>query len=137
MYQVLVKNLKMSPERLPKRAYNMLLYLHDQSRNTWASYVCFLLHKYGFDEVWVNQGVGDENLFLKTFKERLIVAYQIEWNESIQSSGRFTLYSTFKTQFSLSVYLNEIRHIKARKCLIQMRLGVSNLKVHRCVLCEI
>ena len=52
--------LKMSPNRLPYKAYKMLLYLHERNQRTWASSVCYVLYRYGFDEVWENQGVGDE-----------------------------------------------------------------------------
>ena len=72
-----LKILKMQTERLPYRAYKMLLFLHEQNRNTWASSVCYLLYKYGFDEVWVNQGVGDEKMFLRALKDRLLIAYNI------------------------------------------------------------
>ena len=55
---------KMSPHRLPYKAYKMMLYLHERNRRTWASSVCYVLYRYGFDEVWENQGVGDEiNVF--------------------------------------------------------------------------
>ena len=52
--------LKMSPHRLPYKAYKMLLYLHERNRRTWASSVCYVMYRYGFDEVWKNQGVGDK-----------------------------------------------------------------------------
>ena len=52
--------LKMSPHRLPYKAYKMLLYLHERNRRTGASSVCYVLYRYGFHEVWENQGVGDE-----------------------------------------------------------------------------
>ena len=52
--------LKMSPHRLPYKVYKMLLYLHERNRRTWASSVRYVLSRYGFDEVWENQGVGDE-----------------------------------------------------------------------------
>ena len=75
--------------------------------------------------------MGDEKMFLKAFKDRLLGVFQSDWNEEICHNDRYTLYSTFKSQFSLSVYLNEIRHIKARNYLIRTRLGVSQLNVHR------
>ena len=60
--------LKIPDHRFPYKSYKMLLYLHEQNRKTWASSVCFLLYKYGFNHVWENQGVGDEKTFLKEFK---------------------------------------------------------------------
>ena len=49
-------------------AYKMLLYLHERNRRTWASSVCYVLYRYGFDEVWENQGVGDEIIFWENLK---------------------------------------------------------------------
>ena len=34
--------------------------LHERNRRAWASSVCYVLYRHGFDEVWENQGVGDE-----------------------------------------------------------------------------
>ena len=55
---------KMSPHRLPFKAYRMLLHLHEQNKKTRASSVCYVLYKYDFGEVWVNQVVGNEKAFL-------------------------------------------------------------------------
>ena len=78
--------LKMPDHCFPHKSYKMLLYLHEQNRKTWASLVCFLLYKYGFNHVWENQGVGDEKTFLKEFKNRLITEYKQEWSDSIATS---------------------------------------------------
>ena len=56
--------LKMSPHRQPYKSYKILLYLHERNRRTWASSVCHVLYRYDFDEVWENQGVGDDFFFL-------------------------------------------------------------------------
>ncbi|XP_070193997.1 uncharacterized protein, partial [Littorina saxatilis] len=123
--------LKMPSHRLPQKAYKMLLYLHEQNKRTWASSVCYVLYKYGFDQVWIQQGVGNENAFLTEFKNRLVTLYKQEWIETVHSKERFLFYSTFKSALSMSSYLNDLKHVKARNCLIRLRLGVSPLKVHR------
>ena len=68
--------LKMSPQRLPYKAYKKLLYLHERNRRTWASSVRYVLYRYGFGGVWENQGVGDEKNCLKEFKDRLLTLYK-------------------------------------------------------------
>ena len=50
----LLRILKISPQRLPYKAYKMLLYLHERNRRTWASSVCYVLYRCGFDEVCEN-----------------------------------------------------------------------------------
>lgn len=123
--------LRMPHHRLPSKAYKMLKYLHEQNKKTWASSICYTLYMYGFDEVWENQGVGDERAFLTAFKETLISSYKQTWLENVQGSERFSLYRTFKSTLTLSNYLSDLKHIKARNLLIRLRLGVSPLKVHR------
>ena len=61
--QFWLRILKMSPHRLPFKAYRMLLHLHEQNKKTLASSVGYVLYKYNFGEVWVNQGVGNEKAF--------------------------------------------------------------------------
>ena len=78
-----------------------------------------------------NQGVGDEKTFLKEFKNRLITEYKQEWSDSIATSERYLLYNTFKSSLTISPFLHDLKHIKARNCLLRIRLGVSQLRYHR------
>ena len=103
----------------------MLLHLHEQNKRTWASFVCYALYKYKY------QGLGDEKAFLKEFKERVLSLYRQEWDNSLRTKERFTVYSTFKSSLSLAPCLNELKHIKARILLIRLRLGVSPLRTHK------
>ena len=121
---------------LPFKAYKMLLHLHERNKRTWASSVCYVLHKYDFGDVLVNQGVGDEKAFLKEFKERVLSLYRQEWDNSIRTKERFIFFSTFKSFLSLAPYLNELKHIKARNFLIRLRLDVSPLRTHKLRYCE-
>ena len=106
--------LKMPPCRILFRAYKILLHLHKQNKRTWVSSVCYVLYKYDFGDVWVNQGVGDEKAFLKEFKERVLSLFRQEWENSIRTKECCTVYSTFKSSLSLAPYLNKVKHIKAK-----------------------
>ena len=106
----------------------IIRFLSSSARGTWASSLCYELY---FGDVWVNQGVGDEKAFLKEFKERVLSMYRQEWDNSIRTKERFTVYSTFKSSLSLAPYLNELKHVKARNFLIRLRLGVSPLRTHK------
>ena len=126
-----LKILKLPEHRLPLKAYRMLLFLHQQNRNTWASTVCSFLYKHGFQEVWENQGVGNEREFVKLLRSRLIVGFQEQWSCLLSDSERFSLFRTFKSSISLSPYLLHLKHIQARISLIRLRLGVSQLNTHK------
>ena len=70
-------------------------------------------------------------MFLKEFKDRLLTLYKQEWATNLRTNDRFSFYSTFKSNLSLSPYLNDLKHVKARNFLIRIRLGVSPLKIHK------
>ena len=79
----------------------------------------------------MNKGAGDEKAFLKECKKRVPSLYRQEWDTSIRTKERFTIYSTLKASLSQAPYLNELKHIKARNFLIRLRLGVSPLRTHK------
>ena len=108
----------------------MMLHMHEQNRNTWASSICFMLYRYGFDEAWKNQGVGDEKAFISIFKERAIFVYKHEWSTGLETKERCQFYRSFKTDLVLSPYLTMLKHVNYRNALIRFRLGVSRLKTH-------
>ena len=55
--------------------------------------VCeILLESLGFGHVWVAQGVGDCNLFMSIFKQRLRYNFIQGWNEQLENSSRANTY---------------------------------------------
>ena len=49
--------MRMEAERLPRKAYNMLVSVYNNGRQCWVSAVHRNLTMYGFGYVWANQGV--------------------------------------------------------------------------------
>ena len=70
-------------------------------------------------------------MFLKEFKDRLLTLYKEEWATNLTTSDRFSFCSTFKSNVSLSPYLNDLKRFKARYFLIRIRLDVLPLKTHK------
>ena len=99
-----LKVLKMDTVMLPKQAYNMLLIMEQNGKQCWASQVKKTLFELGFGFVWDQQGVGNENWFLKFFKQRCIDIFQQEWFSSVSSSRMFQQYNTFKLSFEIEKY---------------------------------
>jgi hypothetical protein len=58
-----LKLLNMPESRYPKACYQMLCTLDEAGKHTWATSVKQILNKYGFGIVWLQQGVGDCELF--------------------------------------------------------------------------
>ena len=47
---------------------------------------CFL--NFGFGEVWLSQGVGDEKLFLAAFKQTIGDTYLQTWHQNINNNRK-------------------------------------------------
>ena len=124
--------IKLPCDRLPFKAYKMLLGMLDQNRNSWASSMCFLLHSHGCDDAWINQGVGDEKAFLGCLRERLIDNFKQEWSDKInqRSNDRYSLYSKLSVELKLSSYLVDVKYMQAKGYISRFRLGVSQINIH-------
>ena len=73
--------LKLADQRMPKACYKMLKNLDENGRKTWANDVKLLLQTFGFIFVWMQQGVGDESVFLEVFYSRLTNYYLEKWTQ--------------------------------------------------------
>ena len=126
------KLLEMEINRLPKKAYQMLLNLDRDGKCCWASSVREILCETGFSFVWLQQGVGDVRCFLQLFKERLIDMFIQEWSGSLRDKERYENYRSFKTVFEKEKYIAGINVYCFRVAVSQIRLGVlplnNNLK---------
>ena len=144
-----LKLIQMEEDRLPSKAYKMLLKLDERGKVNWVSSIRKVLCTNGFAFVWENQGVGHADSFLKVFKQRLIDCRWQHWNSHIDSSERFSFYRRFKVVNEVEPYLwlNLDRHVR---CIMsRFRMGVSDIAVHSfryknhspddiiCPLCEI
>ena len=61
----------MSEDRLPRKAYMMLHNLDARGKRNWVANVRMQLFQCVFVFVWMNQGVGRANEFIRAFRERL------------------------------------------------------------------
>ena len=68
------KLIQMQESRYPKQCYKMLKSLDDIGRLTWATKIKDLLYQYGFGIVWFTHNIGNTNLFISQFDQRLKIA---------------------------------------------------------------
>ena len=54
----------------------------------WAYLVRDLLSRMGFQDVWLNQGVGNMELFLSLFKQRITNNFIQNWHGRLNNSSR-------------------------------------------------
>ena len=95
----------------------------------WAKNVRFLLLSYGFGEVWEHQGVGNEAMFLKIFKQRCTDIDIQSWMEHVSQPGRLETYSTFKKELRMEPYLSLVEKPVFRLALCKFRVSAHCLKV--------
>ena len=79
----------------------------------WASKLRDMLSYLGFYGVWVNQGVGNKNLFLAEFKQRLNDNFIQNRNSRLVESSRANFYRLF-SKFEHQLYLETIKVTKFR-----------------------
>ena len=108
-----------------------MLNLYNESHiNTvnWVSKVQTLLSTHGFYEVWLNQGVGDINLFLNVFKRRVDDNFIQKWSTELNESSRALFYRQFSA-FEFATYLDIINITKYREAFTRLRVSSHRLEV--------
>ena len=87
-----------------KHVYNFMLQDVEAHPNkvNWAVLVRNLLSELGFYEVWVQQGVGNYNVFISLFKQRLTDNYVQNTNAQLQTHSRARFFFQFLWIFPIS-----------------------------------
>ena len=80
--------------------------------------------------VWQNKGIQEVNLFIRSFRQRLIDNRWQDWKSRIDASDRFNFYRQFKTNHVQAVYLSVDVNKYITNSLIKFRFGVSPIVVH-------
>ena len=70
-----------------------------------------LLSSLGFYEVWLAQGVGNVNAFVRVFEQRLRDNNVQNWNSRVENSSRSTFFKSIVT-FNFQFYLK----FKLQRC---------------------
>lgn len=124
------KLIQMEEFRIPRKAYKMLFALDLRGKTNWVTGVRNCLCKYGFGEVWQNQGVGNEKEIIRLFRQRLIDCRWQEWNNHISNSERFSLYRTLSSIHEAKMYLMLDMDRVLKNVITKFRFGVSDLAIH-------
>ena len=83
----------------------------DDSTINWAVLVRKLLCELGFYDVWLQQGVGDVNIFLSIFKQRISDHFRQLWHDELHNSSRALFFRSI-SQFR---FLNLSRNSHSEK----------------------
>jgi hypothetical protein len=109
----------------------MLFHLQENGKKTWAFHVRQLLCTNGCVDVWLQQGVGDEGVFLRCFRQRLVEQYTQGWATDVETKERYEIYSSFKSIFQSERYIEYQQKRCFRDSYVQFRFGISPIHVHR------
>ena len=126
-----LKLIQMPVNRYPHVCYNMLRSYDDSGKISWATHVKMLLYKYGFGHVWLSQGVGDEIMFLKNFKQRLSDCFAQDWHHDITASHKLNYYANFKYTLEPERYLHILQVRKHLIAFAKLRCASHNLAIEK------
>ena len=119
------------PAKYTKKIYKVLYNYNNSGKITWATKVKLLLCSTGFGHVWINQGVGNIELFLSDFKQRLYDMSLQGWNENTSNMSKLSVYCNFKQELKFEPYLLCLNITKFRKCLTRFRCSSHKLAIER------
>ena len=109
--------------------YMMLSDLEEYpNKINWAYLVRDLLSRTGFQDVWLNQGVGNMKLFLCLFKQRITDNFIQNWHERLNNSSRANFYVSI-ADFSFKPYLDVVKVLKFRNALARFRVSSHRLEI--------
>lgn len=94
----------------------------------WAYLVRDLLSRMGFNDVWLNQGDGNLDVFLSLFKQRLTDNFVQNWHERLSISSRANFYITV-ADFRPKMYLESVNVLKFRTALARLRVSSHRLEI--------
>ena len=84
-----------------------------------------------FGNVWEAQGVGNVELFLYNFQQRISDISCQEWSTSVANSPKLITYKSFKSTLNLEKYLVSVKHRRHHIALSRFRCSVHKLAVEK------
>jgi len=108
------------------------LFLHNQcmlGKSNWVSKIRDILFRYGYGWVWENQGVPEENVFMKMFVDRIRDCELQLWISDIQNMSKLRNYCLFKESKCQELYLSLCIPRRLRTALARFRTCSHSLEI--------
>jgi hypothetical protein len=128
-----IKLLYMDNNRFPKITYLMLYNLDCYNRTSWVTNVKRIVFQFGFGYSWIMQDVGNPELFICQFKQRVKDNDIQNWHSSITSNSRLYAYSTYKSVLNVELYLKSNNRSMFKHALAKFRCSCYNSITNRWV----
>jgi hypothetical protein len=115
--------------RFVKKCYLMMYNDDVNGHINWVSSLRQCLQIHGFGNVWANQSINSEQLFLKHFVQRLKDMFLQDWHEAVNSNRKLSWYILFKKEFTYEYYLDMLDIKKFRFAFVNFRVGSHELEI--------
>ena len=105
-------------------------WLLERQTNTtnWASLVRLLILSLGFYEIWLQQGIGNSNIFVSLLKQRLTDTFIQNRQARLKTSSRAVLYKSIAI-FQMQPYLEQINIRKFCQAFSRLRMSSNRLEI--------
>ena len=111
----------MNVKQLEHVAYREMF--QHQEQHAWIRHIKDLLCCHGFGNIWNDQSVMNEKVFLATFEQRLKDEFIQKCFSDIRNSNRCRLYKEIKTVFECESFMNCNIRRDVRVCFTKLRLS--------------
>ena len=113
-----------------KMVYKLMLSDLDRFPNkvNWASLVRNLLMSLGFNNVWLDQGVGNYGGFITVLKQRLTDNFIQNWHSRLEDSSRAIFYKSIAS-FQFQPYLLTLNISKFCNAISKLRMSSHRLEI--------
>lgn len=125
-----LKIIRLPTDRALYKCYQYQLTKCENHQECWALHVKSLLFSLGFQDVWINQGPGNVNRFIKQFSDNCKNLSIMDWHEKVGSYGNLRLYNDVKRNFGLEWFLTIDLPKNVINTLVRLRGGLLRIAVN-------
>ena len=110
--------------------HTQLSIVDNGTESNWVRAVKQLLFQCGFGEAWCNQGVGDTEISINLFKQRVYDIYKQSWESRLRDSSRATFYRAIKDMHMKSNYMGIVNVGCHRSAMIKLITSSHRLAIN-------
>lgn len=115
--------------RYVRKAYNMMYTLDKHGLVNWVTGVRSSLQRHSFGNIWLDQRMPQEALFLAHFKQRLIDKYLQDWSAMVRHISKLSTYAIFKHEHKLQLCLDCLTIQKLRSAISRLQISSHKLAI--------
>ena len=117
-------------DRYTKICYKEQFAMAENNINCWGAEIKYILYSTGFNHVWDNQGVGNVNAFLSTFKQRLLDIDRQSWATGLHSFNSLRTYILLKDESFVEPYVWILNNFSLRRSIARLRCASLEIEVN-------